>query len=29
MTDGYKTHRITFDVIDGEPDTTSIRMERL
>jgi len=23
------THRITFDTIDGEPDCTSIKMEKL
>jgi hypothetical protein len=26
---GQETHRITFDLIDGEPDPASIRIERL
>ena len=26
---GYDTHRITFDLIDGEPDCDSIKMETL
>jgi hypothetical protein len=25
----FDTHRITFDTIDGEPDCSTIRMERL
>lgn len=26
---GYDTHRITFDLVDGEPDSSSIKMEKI